>query len=45
MKKLKCKYCKKVFWPVRRQKFTCGQEQCQQKRKIIKESICKGQSQ
>ena len=33
MKKLKCKYCKKAFQPVRKQKLTCGQKECQRKRK------------
>ncbi|MYE07322.1 MAG: hypothetical protein F4X95_01005 [Oligoflexia bacterium] len=33
MKKLKCKYCKKAFQLVRRQKLTCGQEKCKRERK------------
>ncbi|MYE07772.1 MAG: hypothetical protein F4X95_03365 [Oligoflexia bacterium] len=33
MKRLKCKYCKKAFQPVRKQKLTCGQKECQRKRK------------
>lgn len=34
MKKQKtCKYCKRKFKPQRRQKITCGREECAQKRK------------